>query len=235
MREKSGVRAFWLDGRQTRKAGGTMTLMTRRIDQTGSPGVVIDHEVCSCCQTSAVVTKSGPAVVYRDHSGGTRDISIVRKTKTGWSTPAPVHADGWEFPGCPVNGPSIDADNGFVAVAWFTAAGDVPRVLAAFSHNDGRSFGKPIVVDDANPIGRASVVCVKDAAFVCWLAREDGQATVALRRIPVHGAPGERLTVARTGASRMAGFPRMTRSDSKLLIVWRDANERGLRSAVVAF
>ncbi|MFQ5425839.1 MAG: hypothetical protein ACE5EV_02025, partial [Gaiellales bacterium] len=234
LRERDGVRAFWLDGRETLK-GGSMALVTRRVGESNAPEVVVDGDVCSCCQTSAAMTRAGPIVVYRDHRDGEiRDISIVRRTKDGWTDPAPVHRDGWEIPGCPVNGPSADSSGSLSAVAWYTCAGGKPRVLVAFSRDDGASFAPPIVIDDARPLGRVSVACVAGGAAVCWLARRGERAAISLCRVTTEGSLGEVLVLGTTGASRAAGFPRMVRSGNSLVLVWRElADVPRLRSALV--
>ncbi len=95
---------------------------------------VVDADVCSCCMTDIAQTSQGPVAVYRDHlPGDIRDISIVRRVKGEWTAPAQVFSDGWHIPGCPTNGPAVAARGARVAVAWFTAAKDTPRLKMAFS------------------------------------------------------------------------------------------------------
>ena len=50
----------------------------------------------------------GNAMQLRSTTIG-RDIYVVCRSGKTWSEPVPVHGDGWEISGCPVNGPSIDA------------------------------------------------------------------------------------------------------------------------------
>ncbi len=57
-----------------------------------------------------------------------------------------------------------------VALAWFTAEGDSPRALLAFSTDGGRSFGAPIRVDEEQTLGRVDVAMLPDGrAVVSWL------------------------------------------------------------------
>ena len=163
-----------------------MTLRHTTISAGGelSGEVVLDSRVCECCQTSAAQTSEGAVVVYRDRSEKeVRDISIVRFSRGRWTEPEIVHGDGWEIEGCPVNGPSVAASGRRVAVAWFTAAKDTPRVKIAFSEDAGASFGQPVQVDDGSPIGRVEVLMLRDgSAFVVWLERADKGAEVRARR-----------------------------------------------------
>ena len=84
-------------------------------------------------------------------------MSVIRFNKGRWAEPRTLSADGWEIQGCPVNGPSVSADGRKVAVAWFTAAKETPRVKVIFSTDAGATFGQPIQVDEANPVGRVDV------------------------------------------------------------------------------
>jgi len=167
---------FWLDGRAMapidaggRGEDGEMSIRSawyrdERIDSQK----VLDRRTCECCTTDAVMGKDGPIVVYRDRDyDEVRDISIVRFEGGKWTKPSLVHADGWMMPGCPVNGPAVDAVGSEVAVAWFTAANDESAIKVAFSHDGGRHFDDPIVVDRGagrlGPIGRVDVVLVPAA------------------------------------------------------------------------
>lgn len=235
--EGEGFRAFWLDGRNT-LAGGAMTLRSARVDSAVGPGAEIDGRVCDCCQTGAAMTSSGPAVFYRDRGDEeVRDVSTARLGSAGWSRPEPVAADGWQIPGCPVNGPVAHARGDLVAVAWFTGADPGPRVLAAFSRDGGASFAPPVVVDGGRPLGRVDLVLEPSGtAVVSWLALagdETDTAEIRLRRIAAAGAPGPPLTAARTSAARKSGFPRLARHGEDLYLAFRqvgaDADPGGIR------
>lgn len=230
--EPTGLRAFWLDGREMAKGGhdshdghgghgaGAMTLRTAGIDSS-SPEEAVDARVCECCQTDSAWTADGPIVVYRDRSDQeVRDIYRVRRTATGWSRPAPVHADNWKIPGCPVNGPAVAADGKSVAVAWFTGAENRPRVKVAFSQDAGERFGAPVEIDAGRPLGRVDVVLDgQSGAVVSWLASEGDGAAVHLRRVK-GGKAGPVLSAATTGAGRSSGFPRMVRMGETLYVAW---------------
>jgi peroxiredoxin len=239
--EHDGIRVFWLDGRQTAGAhhdDGTgpaspMTLRTTWIGNAIEPSQLLDDRVCEGCQTSAAMTADGPVIVYRDRSvDEVRDIAILRRTTAGWSAAALVHADGWNVGACPVNGPAVAAggfDGRRLAVAWYTAANDRPRVQVAFSDDAGRSFGDPVLVDGSGPLGRVALLLDESGeAIVLWLAAGSGeQAEIRLRRVGTDTAGGavlgESLTVAACSGSRDSGFPRLARQGQDLVVAWTDA------------
>jgi hypothetical protein len=217
----TALRAVWLDGREMLKEG-PMTLRTGIAGKEGTEEV-LDTRVCDCCQTDAALAADGPVVAYRDRSDKEiRDIYVIRKTAAGWSTPAPVHRDNWEIPGCPVNGPAIAAAGKRVAVAWFTAAApEGPRVQLAFSEDGGQSFGPPVLIDGEKPLGRVDLqLDAQGDAIVSWLAFQEKGAAVRLRRVSPKGVAGAPVTIAATSAARSAGFPRSAVAGDRLWLAW---------------
>lgn len=245
---RDGVGAVWLDGREMVPDGGGshaghahgaggMTLRTAVVGADGALAheAVLDSLTCDCCQTDVALSVDGPVVVYRDRSPDEiRDIYVVVHSAGGWSEPAPVARDGWRIEGCPVNGPAIDARGGEVAVAWFTAADERPRVRLARSGDGARRFEPPIDVDTASPLGRVDVVLLEDGdAVVSWLASDEGGATVALRRVGRDGRLGPVRVAGRTSAARPAGFPQMVRSGDRLVVSWTEVGDAGRRVVTV--
>jgi hypothetical protein len=238
------IRVFWLDGRDTKSESGAsehgegnMSLRTALAGETVRLGELLDTRVCDCCQTGAAMTSEGPIVVYRDRSEKEiRDIAVVRRTGKQWTKPRSVASDGWEISGCPVNGPSVDADGRRVAVAWFTAAQGRPRVQVAFSKDSGATFDAPRVVDDANPLGRVAVVLDANGdAIVLWVASQGKKCSLQLRRFSSSGRAGESILVSETSAARTSGFPRLTRSGDNLVVAWVEASEPSqIRAATLA-
>ncbi len=225
----------WVDGRNLEgmhgdgeeHEGPLPFSMTLRYAEVGADGrlseeAVLDQRICECCQTSAAVTPEGPLAVYRGRSEGeVRDIHSVRKSAAGWSAPRAVHADDWQISACPVNGPSVAAEGRRAAVAWYTGAGDSPRVNVAFSDDAGATFGAPTRVDDGDVVGRTDVVLLADgSALVCWMSGEKGGGAVKVRRIAPGGALGPVALVAEADVSRSGGFPRMARAGDTVYFAW---------------
>ncbi len=243
--ESPSARLFWLDGRllaggQEEHDGGAMQLRTAVLTRHAiGPESILDGDVCTCCPTSAVMGAGGPVVFYRDHAPGEiRDIAFVRWTASGWSDPAALHDDGWEVPGCPVNGPvaAASGDGSTIAVAWFTAPGNMPRVRAAFSRDGGASFTSPLEIDADRPHGRPGIVLTGDAeAVVIWMASGGADhAEIRMRRINAEGRMGEPLLAGRTRPGRSSGIPRLASAGSDLLAVWTQTEfPAGLRAALV--
>jgi hypothetical protein len=243
------VGAAWLDGRDLKdvKEGeeeksplpASMTLRYAAVDAEGRvyDEALLDARVCECCQTSAALTSEGPVVVYRDRSETeVRDIYVVRRQGDGWSAPRPVFADNWEIKGCPVNGPSVAADGRRVAVAWYTEAGDAPRVKVAFSDDAGATFGGPVEVDDGGAVGRVDVLLLPDgAALVCWMSgAAGGVGAIKARHVRQDGATGPVAVVAQTDVSRSSGFPRTARLGEDIYFAWTEfATPTRVRTAVV--
>lgn len=228
--EPAGLRAFWLDGRETAKKG-PMTLRTAMLDK-GQPkeSQLVDAKVCDCCQTDAALAAGGPVVAFRDRSDDeVRDIYVVRRTGTGWSKPVRVGADDWKIPGCPVNGPAIAAAGNQVAVAWFTAAPPGPRVQLALSSDGGATFGKPVLIDAAKPLGRVDLVLDGDNAIVSWMSLMGDNAVIRLRRVGPKGKMGNPVAIAATSAARGSGFPRLAAQGGKLHIAWVEEGDKGRR------
>ena len=235
--------AVWLDGRNMaggHGSGGAMTLRTATLDRDGNryDELALDQRVCDCCPTSAARTPNGAVVVYRDRSDDEqRDIAIIRLNQEGWSTPRLVHEDGWQIAGCPVNGPAVAAAEARVAVAWFTAAQDTPRVKVAFSTDEGVTFGPPTTVDDGRPVGRVDVVVLPGGdALVSWIEKTDDDAEIRVRRVHPDGTAAPSITAAPTSAARASGFPHLARRGPEVYLVWTDAADpSAIRTAVAKF
>lgn len=230
--------AVWLDGRKYADgahgpATEEMTLRTREMDLQGrlAREEELDARVCDCCQTDVALAEAGPVVVYRDRSlEEVRDIHVVAWEGDAWSMPRPVHRDGWVIAGCPVNGPTIDARGDRVAVAWFAAPRDEPKVQVAHSRDGGRTFSEAVRVDDGRPVGRTDVVLAADgSAVVLWLEEVgNGIGEVRLRRAYPDGSLGPSHVLATTRSARASGFPQLVSFGGHALVAaWTEASEEG--------
>jgi hypothetical protein len=226
------VSVAWLDGRQmATDSAGTMSVRaaTLRPDGTVTGETVLDGRTCECCQVAMARAGSGLVVAYRDRSAEeVRDIAVVRELGGRWSEPRLVHADGWVWRACPVNGPAIDASGQDVVVAWFTAANGEARVKAAFSVDGGVSFGRPVTIDEGNPLGRTQVRLLQDGtALVGWLEAVGDSAAWRARRLSRSGNAGSAVTLGHTARTREAGFARLDAQGGDLVAAWSEPGPEG--------
>src|SRR5208282_866103 len=104
-----------------------------------------------------VKTGRGLLIAYRGNTAESiRDIDVIRFENGKWTASKNVYPDKWKIDACPTNAAVAAAKGDNLAVAWYTAAGDKPRVEVAFSANTGTTFGKPVVVNTAQAYGYAS-------------------------------------------------------------------------------
>ena len=244
----------WLDGRATLPAphgphhgpaggdGGATMVRAARFDATfaRSGETEVDARSCDCCQMDAAALPRGTLLAYRDRSEGeVRDIAVASLQGNQWSAPRPVHADGWVMAACPVNGPAIATRGEEVAVAWYTGAGDSPRVRLAFSADAGASFGAPVeLASGAAVLGNVDVALDAGFAWVLWLQeRSDGQSLWLARVARQAAASVQRVELAQLRArGRGAGVPRLVLLDGRAHVLWTDAENStpALHGAVVS-
>ncbi len=233
-----GFAALWLDGRGIDAAGsGTMGLRLRTWrggagnGGAGNGGAwsderTIDDDVCTCCQTSAASVPGAILVAYRDHTGPTRDVSVVAIEDAGTVRRAAFPQDGWTVAGCPVNGPALAARDTAVAVAWYTEASPAPRVLLAVSTDGGYDFGEPVRVDDGSALGRVDVALLSDDRIVVsWLeGAAEGDAEVRVRSFELTGRPVHAWSIGRARGARASGFPRLAACGGRIGVAWTAAD-----------
>jgi len=226
---KKGFFITWLDGRNTiqKKPDGDHKPMTIRFAEITNKGDIIneselDAAACDCCQTSIAATNKGPIVVYRDRSDQeVRDIYSVRNVNGVWKDPNPVHNDGWIINGCPVNGPKVAVKSKNLAVAWFTASDDNPRVNVSFSKTNGDSFNTPLKVNDHSAIGRVDVAFLNDdEVIVSYMEVDDIKAYLRIKKVSVNGKVSEPITISEIDGGRNTGVPQLEIINNEIFIVW---------------
>ncbi|AWV07677.1 hypothetical protein [Marilutibacter maris] len=234
----------WLDSRQKAAAGqsghdggdghhgGGAAMMLRAALYQGDGPVrsaewPLDVSTCDCCTTDAAVTDRGPVVVYRGRTAGEiRDTRIVRLENGAWTAPRDVHADGWMMPGCPVNGPVVEARGNTVWVAWYTQADGMPELRLARSDDAGDHFSAPVTVARGPQVlGRAALARVGDRLLVAWLeeARAQSLQLARYRADDLAATPERRQVAVLAARGRGSGMPRLAAQGDEARVVWTDA------------
>jgi len=232
-----GLGIAWLDGRNTgggghdghdgHGGGGAMTLRAARFDRRGRRA---DHEIdastCDCCQTDSAIAGDAVLLAYRDRAEGEiRDIQVARFADGRWQAPVRVHADGWEMPACPVNGPAIAARGDQAWVVWYTGAGGEPSVRLARSADGGRHFdAMQVLVRGPQASGRVDIAADVEGVWVAWVQEQAGRQSLWLARWdPALSGERFRLKVADiAGRGRATGFPRLQARDGAAFLAWTE-------------
>jgi hypothetical protein len=217
---------FWLETPQGEDGPGY--LMRTVVNSTGAEikEERLDPDVCSCCPTAVAKTAKGLAVAYRAHTAqDIRDISVIRFENGKWSASKNIHADGWKLNACPTNAAAIGARGDHVAVSWYTAANDSPRVEVAFSSDGGATFGAPVLVSTGRAFGYTALTLEENgSAVVSWLEEGPNGARVLVREVSPSGTAGSVAKVAEGG--RLAqGYPKLFHFGSDTFIGWGNARE----------
>lgn len=198
-----------------------------------SDGAVVKEEslnpdVCGCCPTSIVKTAHGLLIAYRAHTPqDIRDIATVRFENGKWSQAKIINPDNWKIDACPTNAAAAGAKGDRVAVSWYTSAQDKPVVKAAFSSDDGVSFGKPVLVSTGHSYGYTSLAIDDNGgAYVSWLEQGGSGAKILLRHIDANGTEGPAMQIAE-GSKTSLGYPKLLRTGGETWIAWGSASGDG--------
>jgi hypothetical protein len=233
------IGGFWLDGRQLAEWSfdapdallGT-SLRVARLDYSGAVVAreIVDELVCDCCQPDMVMTISGPVVAYRDRTPEEiRDIVVRRHADGAWQPPVAVGDDRWHIEGCPVNGPVIAAAGERLAVAWFTAAGDLPRVRFARSSDGGRSFAAALDLDGAGSFGQVGLLLRADGTALAswWRKAAAGGTDLVVRTIDADNTLGALRTLAHSTETQPVDVPQIIAAGDAALVAWTSLEGAG--------
>lgn len=217
---------FWLQA--LKGADAPTTLMRTVISADGAEvrEEQLDGDVCECCPTASAKTARGLLVAYRDHTkDDIRDIAVTRFENGRWTSPKIVSPDKWQIDACPVNAATIAAKGDKVAVAWYTAAGNKPRVELALSSDSGATFTKAVTVSTTEAYGYASIALDDTGgAYVSWLERGPDAARLMARPVSAAGALGAITEVAK-GTRKDLGYPRLLRTGPDTWVAWNTAKK----------
>ncbi len=231
-----GIGMVWLDGRKfvheydendVAASGMTLRAAVFSPDRTPREEVLVDDLICDCCQTDVALTSRGPVAVYRDRTAEEiRDIYLARHVDGAWQAGVPVGNDGWNIPGCPVNGPVIQAKDSLVSVAWFSASNNEPKVRVAWSHDAGQTMSAPVPVADGGLLGHVGAAMLPSGDMVVsWLqSAPGGKAELHLRRVSQSGDAGPVRVVAEAVGVAAFSVPQLLLTGNQLLLAWTDTS-----------
>jgi hypothetical protein len=129
--------------------------------------------------------------------------------------------DGWKIAACPVNGPQADAIDEQVAVVWFTAANDEPKVQLSLSGDAGEHPSVPIKVSHKATAGRADVKLInKEYVAVSWIEMVDNAGVLKVAIFTIDGQRLEEWDITAISSERKSGFPQLTSDGKTLVVAW---------------
>ena len=231
-----GVGMIWLDGRKFVNeydehdvAASGMTLRTAAFDANHAPvaETLVDDLICDCCQTDIATTSQGPVAVYRNRTvDEIRDIYLTRFVDGEWQSGKPVGDDNWEIPGCPVNGPVVQANGSQLGVTWFSAGNERPKVQVAWSSDAGEHMSDPIAVADGRLLGHVGAALLPSGDMaVTWLSSAvGGTAELHLRRVSSSGDLGLDQVIAEAMGVAAFSVPQIIVAGDSLLLAWTDTS-----------
>jgi hypothetical protein len=173
------------------------------------------------------LTSRGAVAVYRDRTVEEhRDIYLTRLVEGEWQAGKPIGDDNWEIPGCPVNGPVVQANGLEIAVAWFSASNERPKVQVAWSNDAGENMLDPIAVADGRLLGHVGAAMLPSGDMVVsWLSSaEGGSAELHLRRVSSSGQLGADKVFAEATGVAPFSVPQILHVGDGLLLAWTDTS-----------
>lgn len=200
------VLAAWIDGRNFEKReNDIMQLFAHVIGEPG-PDIPIDPSVPRGSRLSLTAFPDGGALLaYQSRTADNlTTIRTARFRGNEWDDSRPLANDVGL-----ATGPRLASDGGRVAAAWFTSAGNEPRVLASYSPDAGARFLQPLRIDRGKPAGSVDTLILHDGALLVVWPESDG--SVWLRRVTPDFTTDAPVQLAPPGATIANAVPRVAR------------------------
>ncbi|MCU0634784.1 MAG: glycoside hydrolase [Gemmatimonadaceae bacterium] len=191
------------------------------------PTRVITGSVCYCCKTALVASGTTLFAAWRHvFPGSQRDIALTVSRDGGRSFTAPrrVHADGWQYDGCPDDGPTAAlARDGQLHVVWPSpkdGRSGSPMALFHARTRDGRSFSARTPLPVEGVARHVTAVPSADGVLVVWDESTPSSRRVVLARSRA-GLFG-RTTFARTvlEGTEGGGYPGVAVTAEGASVAW---------------
>ncbi len=192
---------------------------------------VLASAVAPGVPSSAATTWDGPVVVFRSSGSQPASLAVVRREAGRWLPPVPLEGSAALSEDEIESAPRLAAWHREVVVAWHAGNG---QVLAAFSADSGRSFGKPIEVaagdPKSRPEGSPALAITESEALVLWSsAGTDGATRLSLARVRPEGQLGDPLEVMRLEPRALAGELGMALAGDRLVVAWQEGEPPQVR------
>jgi hypothetical protein len=188
---------------------------------------VITASVCYCCKTSLTTGSDGAIYGVWRHvfADNQRDIAYTVSRDSGrtFAPIARVSADGWQFDGCPENGPAIAVDRTQrVHVLWPTPPdGKTGTPLALFyaTSRDGRTFAPRVRITTGAAAQHAQLAATADGALVAaWDEFVTGGRAIRVAVARPAGGPPTFVTRAIEGAT--GNYPAIAATSNGAIVAW---------------
>jgi hypothetical protein len=195
---------------------------SRDFGATWEPNRHVWGAVCPCCRVALARDRNAGVVsAWRQHlPGNIRDV-VTAPLVPEPADPVRVHADDWEYPGCPHSGPALAiGDDGVRHVAWYTGKQGREGVYYARVDSLGRAEGEPLALVAAATVQTAhsAALPLRDGgALVATDVGEDGGRAIRLLRVR-----GGRITGAVTIPGSAGGsYPQLAPGDDgDAVVAW---------------
>lgn len=184
-----------------------------------------DHS-CECCSLALALDPDGVPVAMWRHvfDGGVRDHALVR---LDGSVPRRATFENWRIDACPHHGPALAIGaGGRRHLAWFTAAGDEPRVLYQAQDAQGNALAAPRRAGTEHA-GYPSLLAAGEHVVLAW-KEFNGRATRVFAERSRDGgrtwSPARALSTSEGPSDR----PRLVAHDGEIFLSWT-ARDEGYR------
>ena len=188
--------------------------------------------VCPCCRVALARDAAGDVVsAWRQHlPGNVRDV-VTAPIAPEPADPVRVHADDWEYPGCPHTGPALAIGEGGIRhVAWYTGKPGREGVYYARTDSAGRALGEPVALVAGATVRTAhsSAIALADGgALVATDVGADGGRAIRIAQFRPDGRMGAAVTVP---GSNEGSYPQLALvDDGGALVAWTVPEGDGTR------
>jgi hypothetical protein len=190
----------------------------------------IQGSTCPCCRISLAASPEGEFFgSWRGHFGENfRDPAIL--SLSGPENGAVrIHADNWEYPGCPHSGPAIAIGvDKTVHAAWYTGAAGRIGIHYSKLAPGAQDFGAPVplAVGEAIPVAHPSLVALPDGgAVVAHNVDGSGRRVIVLSHL---SSGGNLLSANEVQGSEGGTHPQSALlADGRVVVAWTQS-EAGL-------